>query len=90
VSRQVDQFTHGPWELDDHIHATGTVWGPDGMAVCTVTNRGGELVYNARLISAAPDLLTQLRIARTWLRNSGFGNTGIMLGINAAIEKAAG
>lgn len=48
--------TRGPWEIDRHLHGSeGAIWGPDGMEVCRVTDRGGERRDNARLIAAAPD-----------------------------------
>lgn len=54
--------TQGPWEWDRQANINGDVdplmiYGPDGMSVALVTDRGGAAPANARLIAAAPDLL---------------------------------
>lgn len=46
-----------------------------------------ELIANARLIVAAPDLLAMLKVAQLWLDADGRFD---MQGINAAIAKAEG
>lgn len=54
------KHTPGPWEMDPFIRSTHIVWGPDGQAVCALEDRGGTMIANAYLISAAPDLLAAL------------------------------
>jgi hypothetical protein len=86
-----EEIVPGAWEVSAQ---SGTVIVAEVKGKCDTG--GGRLTpmlraenaANAILFSAAPDLLEQLLIARTWLLNSGFGSTGIMLGINAAISKA--
>lgn len=61
------QHTPGPWEMGesrDHYFEGADVndgrrviWGPDGMEVCLVRDRGGMTAANARLIAAAPRML---------------------------------
>lgn len=60
-----NQHTCGKWTIDQHLHASnGAIWGPDGMTVCNVTDRGGETRGNASLISAAPEMLAALEMVR--------------------------
>ena len=53
--------TPGPWALHDEV--AGVIYGPDGHQVCTTprtTRRGVERAANARLITAAPEMLAAL------------------------------
>jgi len=62
------KHTSAPWRIDEHLYASdGAIWGPDGMTVCHVTDRGGETRDNAHLIEAAPDLLAALRDVIRWV-----------------------
>jgi hypothetical protein len=48
--------------MDQFIRRTYIVWGPDGQAVCALEDRGGEMIDNARLIAAAPEMLEALQV----------------------------
>ena len=57
-----DKHTPGPWV--SHAEVAGVIYGPDGHQVCTTprtTRREVERAANARLITAAPEMLEALR-----------------------------
>lgn len=57
-----DKHTPGPWV--SHAEVAGVIYGQDGHQVCTTprtTRRETERDANARLIAAAPELLSALR-----------------------------
>ena len=98
-----DEMSHtpGPWHVDEHAkHEITTEKGPFWVAhVNYHLEMNGELAKkeveaNARLISAAPDLLAVCQAARQALRSYQYGNGSPDLAVEiadaceAAIAKA--
>ncbi len=102
----MSEHTKGPWSAVDNSWDTSTVYGHGGVTVaeCPIdaecdedTQDQYEAVKeaNARLIAAAPDVLTELKKARdrlnAWLVTAGMGDEGRkgeLASIDAAIAKA--
>ena len=88
-------FTKGPWEAKVSKYDENEFIVQAGMPSMRVLAKfdGDGYKYddtdvaNARLISAAPDLLEALKVAQLWLDMDGRYD---MQGINAAISKAEG
>ncbi len=90
-------MTHakGPWVVGPVDDTVVTHVGMDGIRYEIATIDGDYndpetwpiMEANARLISAAPDLLEALKVAQLWLDVDGRYD---MQGINAAISKAEG
>lgn len=93
------KYTPGPWSLDEVRTTSGRAFRigagemlEAGKGCCIIYddypgNPENERSANARLISAAPDLLQMLKVAQLWLDIDGRYD---MQGINAAIAKAEG
>jgi len=84
--------TPGPWEWkDDEKKVFGYYRIAPGVLLTSETDGtpwGDEIdKANARLITAAPELLRMLKVAQLWLDMDGRFD---MQGINAAIAKAEG
>lgn len=65
-------FTPGPWHVDEHPSYPDFILDKDGKIIASAEDNG-HLTENARLIAAAPDLLTELQIladSMTGLRRS--------------------
>lgn len=80
----------GPWRTGDLFHAVfGPPTGdPSPETIATLHSGNRE---NARLISAAPELLDAAEIALALLRGSGFTeNTKAIIALRMAIAKAEG
>jgi len=88
------QHTTEPWELDEHLYASdGAIWGPDGMRICRVEDRGGTTKANALLIAAAPDLLAACERAHAYFERAHVGRESantLQEALRAAIAKARG
>lgn len=119
-ARETPRHTPGPWKFDkEYGNAMDELYGPDGRAIAAIWTRGcdsptrvrecykpfAEGVANARLIAAAPDLLSACKDAETacdevasWLESDeAFDITalvvdlrGVMRKLTAAIAKAEG
>ena len=97
----MSKHTKGPWVVANNgkqgkKSATFRIWRTDPNQLqgddfknigyeCIAPHVAGEA--NARLISAAPELLQALKVAQLWLDVDGRYD---MQGINAAISKAEG
>ena len=55
------KHTKGPWKYDDELY----IWGPNNEMIAEMRGTGANLPQeaNARLIAAAPDMLTLLDVA---------------------------
>lgn len=91
------QYTSGPWTTDGSARAGDLdIIAPSGrVALIDCEPRGdfqseAVLESNARLISAAPDLLAALRIAEDALDMYSGGQSSDLAAIRAAIDKAMG
>ena len=89
----------GPWEVVDNSWEVSTVYAPNGSVVATVaihhevteeTQDEMERIKdaNARLISAAPDLLEACRLLVTYDSSDDFSGTSMMLAYDDAITAA--
>ena len=87
------QYTPGPWVVDyshpDWVEGT-TIWANDVVIAHAVADQHHQTEANARLISAAPDLLAALRIAEDALDMYSGGQSSDLAAIRAAIDKAMG
>jgi len=91
------KHTPGPWQsrwqeaTDDSAHpiiAIETCEGAGDVAGIHYASRDGEDEANARLIAAAPDLLTALQaVMAAWLTEAGYGD-GILEEHGPAIDAA--
>jgi len=90
--------TPGPWTVTDNNWEVSSVYGPDDCLIAevqihpSVTEENQHELEpvkeaNARLIAAAPELLSALKMAQVWLDADGRFD---MQGINAAIARAEG
>ena len=90
---KTSEHTPGPWRIDDdpyHIIAAYNGDWSDFWSVATATGDCGpgksRTAANARLISAAPDLLEALEVALPFIRTSD----AVLQLARAAIAKARG
>lgn len=91
------QYTPGPWTTDGSARGGDLdIIAPSGrVALIDCESRRdfqseAVLESNARLISAAPDLLAALRIAEDALDMYSGGQSSDLAAIRAAIDKAMG
>jgi len=89
----MSKHTPGPWAcVSGARKGEFTVYLPtDGMLICSrneYDDKHAEMLANARLIAAAPDLLKATMWARDDLKAAGFDATVILL--DEAIAKAKG
>ena len=94
------KFTPGPWLIAGESATFVYALGPEGTNVfwCDVQAAGrerasrDELIANAHLIAAAPELYEALESARTWVDECGAqaGLQAILDEIDAALAKARG
>jgi hypothetical protein len=93
------RHTPGPWFIGDENNACCDVLlGTEHNLTCNMDRRDNntcaevisraEMLANAHLIAAAPDMLEALKDSREALRRAGA--TGELLVVNAAIAKATG
>lgn len=91
------KHTPGPWyhhKASGYEHAMGgwvsaTESRRDGVPICDIRGTQGQpYEANARLIAAAPDLLSALQVAELMLRQRGLGMTGEYRQIEDALAKA--
>lgn len=86
--------TPGPWTMPTHTAPRTTVAGPDGMVLAEVASMPGEgeREANARLISAAPDLLAACNVAESLIRGglTDEDEVRLLVKLRAAIAKAVG
>lgn len=97
--------TPGPWSVIDNNWDFSSVYGPDDCLIAevqihsSVTEENQHELEpvkeaNARLIAAAPELLSALKMAQVWLKMAlvwlDADGRFDMQGINAAIAKAEG
>lgn len=87
------KHTPGPWfmtgELPGYRHRINNTPQNLGWDLAHVCN-GPEADANARLIAAAPDLITALCLAHGYLAGNGWDNDPRMIPICDAIRKATG
>lgn len=92
------EHTKGPWELDESLRGNSftAISGDDWIELATVVTRmnmkdedSPEGMANARLISAAPDLLAALEDAVEALTQARYYPSELKR-FNAAIAKAKG
>jgi hypothetical protein len=88
------RHTPGPWRFEwpDMFGDCNILHRADSLAVGAVVSNmrpEGEVVANARLIAAAPDMLAALKEARAQVAHLT-GKTAVVERINAAIAKAEG
>lgn len=92
------KHTKGPWNAT--LKPRINVKGPDKKSICALIMAAGannkpydEVCSNARLISAAPDLLQALKGIVEWIEDSGnaeYAGTSNMEACYTAISKAEG
>lgn len=83
---QAPAHTPGPWHVDAHTN----VMAAGGLVAFPGIAAGFDQKANARLIAAAPALLSALKNARDLLRADGYAAGATMDEIDAAIAKATG
>lgn len=84
MSEQV--YTPGPWT----IHRGNEIWakhGPVAMTVARAEDDGSEEEANARLISAAPEMLAACRKVLVWVTMPSTYNAKFKAMLEEAIEK---
>ena len=92
-SQKKATHTPGPWKWDNN---TEKVWGAKKVEICKVAYmhmENDEREANARLISAAPDMLTALRLisaAASVLVNIDLQWRSLRMIVDEAIAKAEG
>lgn len=94
------RHTPGPWHVDPDprpdMEWNNHIYGADGMAVCFMAHSDGKDderdEANARLIAAAPDLLSALEAVEQAYsnRHSPQHRTACLMQAQAAIKKAKG
>ena len=63
--------TPGPWTLERHAETGNYSIQADGLGFVTVyANRSDEVLNDARLIAAAPDMLARLEYVVDWLEDA--------------------
>jgi hypothetical protein len=93
--------TPAPWNVQDNTaepygQLTVDSAAHGAVAICYTMEKGetvapAECVQNARLISAAPDLLEALKVAESELRyHAATRNSEALTIVRAAIQKATG
>lgn len=93
------RHTPGPWSIGDENNACCDVLlGTEHNLTCSMDRRDNntcaevisraEMLANAHLIAAAPDMLEALKDSREALRRAG--TAGELMVVNAAIAKATG
>ena len=80
--------TPGPWRLGP-INYADVYGGPSGQLVALAIKYLDETVDNARLISAAPELLELCKYVRNYARLADLGDDTISR-MDSAISKAEG
>ncbi len=80
--------TPGPWRRYGRRIEYGPMVAGDGFLVATISRDPKESEGNARLIAAAPELLSSLKLACEVLR--GTGECGIAKDLEKTIAKAEG
>jgi hypothetical protein len=86
--------TKGPWKLKNTSADWIRIVGPNGQWVdvgqpCTSTGKlTDEVIANARLIAAAPELLSALRRAFNLIKESGFSSGLIEDEFDATLKQA--
>jgi hypothetical protein len=77
--------TPGPWSIrpDSGVE----IFGPDGQWIMTIYRTREELLANARLIAAAPELLDELRGWYHYARGTKLAITGASSVFNGCLEQ---
>ena len=57
MERTVSEHTPGPWAFDN---LTGIVFAPDGKSIINANRGRSQVIANARLVAAAPEMLAAL------------------------------
>jgi len=88
----MSKHTPGPWAYQEDSDAyTHIVRGPNNRFICQLNqSTSAEIEANARLIAAAPELLSALQVAELALRERGLRTCGEYKQIEAALAKATG
>ena len=90
------RHTAGPWKDVQTNRGIEIAAGSDGYILNLTPNGRGiaNFMANARLVSAAPELLESLIQLREWIRSpgedDGLLNDSIILAADAVIQKAKG
>lgn len=91
------KYTKGPWKVATHLDTDEVVVrSEDDLIVCNCQidqaeyKQMSEILANAQLISAAPELLEACEELLLWLKNNDEGETGVAIRAQAAISKAEG
>lgn len=101
IKRESAKHTPGPWNIgssdlpvsDLSVHAPDSIGGHTTLCRMAIIHPSVDLVANARLMAAAPELLAALqRLAQSyeWLTPRGGDPTDALKAARAAIHKATG
>lgn len=86
------KHTHGPW----HVTSTGCVWGADSLVAAVYGDdpeckKDDRMIANARLIAAAPDLLSRMKWAIWELSELDEATANMVAALlQEAVDKATG
>ena len=83
------KHTPGPWHTEEYGDSI-RVSNLDGLVVVMDDGKGPLTMDDARLISAAPDLMAACKLALELLPNQGCAELGCAEKLRAAIAKAEG